>query len=106
MRSLQPWLVRFVGVSVLSFLVLFVFFNFVGKTNIAWALPWTKPFRLAWPNLPRFGAWTQTGTDGQQETFIQVPTHQLTKTEIAQMYATPGVTNAATVSPAPSQPAR
>jgi hypothetical protein len=99
-RSLHPWLVRFIGVSVLSFLSLFVFFNFVGKYNIAWALPWTKPFHLAWPDLPRFGAWTQTGPDGRTETYIQVPTRQLTKQEIAQMSYTPGATNAATASPA------
>jgi hypothetical protein len=100
MRSLHPWLVRFIGVSVLSFLSLFIFFNFVGKYNIAWALPWTKPFRLAWPELPRFGAWTQTDPDGRTETYIQVPTRQLTKQEIAQMSYMPGATNAATASPA------
>ncbi len=99
MRTLHPWLVRFLGISVLSFVLLFVFFTWAGKYNIAWALPWTKPFRLAWPDLPRFGAWTRTNEDGTTETFIQVPTRQITKAEIAQMNDTPGATNAATASP-------
>ncbi len=100
MRPLHPWLVRFLGIGALSYVVLFVFFTWVGNYNIAWALPWTKPFRLAWPDLPRFGAWTRTNPDGTTETFIQVPTRQLTKAEIAQMSYTPGATNAATASPA------
>ncbi len=100
MRPLQPWLVRFLGIGALSYVVLFVFFTWAGNYNIAWALPWTKPFRLDWPDLPRFGAWTQTRSDGTTETFIQVPTRQLTRAEIAQMSYTPGATNTATASPA------
>ncbi len=98
---LHPWLVRFLGVSVLSFLTLFVFFNWIGNYDIGWALPWTKPFRLAWPNLPRFGAWSETAPDGAKLTCYQVPTRQLTRAEIAQMSYTPGTTtNAVTSSPA------
>ncbi len=103
MPRLHPWLVRFIGVSVLSFVTLFVFFKWVGNYNIGWALPWAKPFRLAWPDLPRFGAWTETEPDGHQETFIQVPTRKLTKAEIAQMYYTPPApTNAATATAGPA----
>ena len=100
MRTLHPWLVRFLGIGTLSFILLFVFFTWAGNYNIAWALPWTKPFRLAWPDLPRFGAWTRTLPDGTTETYIQVPTRQLTKAEIAQLTAAPGGTNTPTASPA------
>jgi hypothetical protein len=106
MHRLHPWLIRFIGVSVLSFVTLFVFFNWVGKYNIAWALPWTKPFRLAWPDLPRFAEWHSTAPDGQPETDYQVPTRQLTQAEIRQMSYTPGATNAVTSPPAVSPAAR
>lgn len=98
MRAIRPWLIRFAGVTGLSLFTFFIFFNYVGKIDISWALPWTKPFRLHWPELPRFASWKTTSPDGQPETIYQVPTRQLTKAEIAQMYYTPGATNAATAS--------
>jgi hypothetical protein len=98
-RSLRPWLIRFVGITALSLFTFFILFNYVGKIDVAWALPWTKPFRLGWPELPHFASWTTKTADGQAETLYQVPTRQLTKAEIAQMYATPGATNNAAASP-------
>ena len=102
MPRLHPWLIRFIGISVLSFVTLFAFFTWVGSYNVAWALPWTKPFRLMWPDMPRFGEWTESDSAGHTQTYVQVPTRQLTKTEIKQMYYTPPYTNAA---PAPAVPA-
>ncbi len=97
---LHPWLIRFLGIGALSFLAFFVFFNFVGKIDVSWALPWTKPFRMAWPNLPHFLSWQTTTPDGQTETIYQVPTRTLTKQEIARLRYTPGpATNAPTSSP-------
>ncbi len=102
MDSLPKWIVRFVGITTLTLLALFVFFNYVGKTDVGWALPWTKPFHLHWPDLPIFAAWKTTTPDGQPETVYQVPTRQLTPTEIAQMRYTPSATNAATASSSPA----
>ena len=101
MDSLPKWLIRFVGITTLSFLTLFIFFNTVGKTNVNWALPWTKPFHLHWPDLPVFASWKTTAPDGRQETVYQVPTRQLTPAEIAHMRYEPGATNGA---PATSSP--
>ena len=94
---------RAAGIVGLTLLTLFVFFHSVGKTDVTWALPWKKPFRLAWPDLPHFTSWTTSTPDGQTETIYQVPTRQLTKSEIAQLSYTPAATNAA---PATSSPSR
>jgi hypothetical protein len=94
--SIPKWIIRIVGITGLTFLALFIFFNYIGKTNVGWALPWTKPFHLHWPDLPVFASWKTTTTDGQQETIYQVPTRKLTPAEIAQMHYVPGATNAAT----------
>jgi len=99
---LPKWIVRIVGISGLMALTLFVFFNYVGKTDVGWALPWTKPFHLHWPDLPVFASWKTTAPDGQQETVYQVPTHQLTPAEIAHMRYVPGATNAATTTSSPA----
>jgi hypothetical protein len=99
--SLPKWLIRIVGITALTFLSLFIFFNYVGKTDVGWALPWTKPFRLHWPDLPHFASWTTTDSDGRKETIYQVPSRQLTPAEIAQMHDAPGATNGA---PATSSP--
>jgi hypothetical protein len=106
MYSFRPWLIRLAGITALSLLTFFIFFNFVGKTDVTWALPWKQPFRLAWPELPHFASWKTTAPDGQAETIYQVPARQLTKAEIAQMSYTPGATNAATASTAPASSAR
>ena len=105
MRALPTWLTRLVGITGLTALTLFVFFNFVGKIDVSWALPWTKPFRMLWPDLPHFASWTTTTSDGQQETIYQVPTHQLTREEIAHLRYVPPVTNAAPAATSPP-PAR
>jgi hypothetical protein len=97
MRVLPKWLIRIVGISGLTALTLFVFFNFVGKIDVSWALPWTKPFRAHWPDLPHFASWKTTTPDGQAEIIYQVPTHQLTREEIAQLRYTPSATNGAPV---------
>jgi hypothetical protein len=97
--SLPKWIVRIVGITGLTYLSLFIFFNFIGKTDVGWAEPWTKPFRLHWPELPHFASWKTTAPDGRQETIYQVPSRQLTPAEIAQMHDTPGATNSATSSP-------
>jgi hypothetical protein len=89
---LRPWLIRFVGVTGLTLLTLFIFFNYIGKIDVDWALPWTKPFRLAWPSLPHYASWSITTSEGKKETLYQVPTRILTKKEIAQLRYTPGAT--------------
>ena len=101
MHSLRAWIVRFAGVTLLTVLTLWVFFNFVGKIDVGWALPWTKPFRHPWPDLPPFAVWKTTAPNGGTETIYQVPTRQLTRAEVAQLTYTPtaGATNAATASP-------
>jgi hypothetical protein len=101
-RALPKWLIRLVGIPSLTLLTLFIFFNFVGKINVSWALPWTKPFHMHWPDLPVFASWRTTTDDGRQETIYQVPTRQLTREEIAHLRYTPPVTNAV---PATSPPA-
>ena len=101
MRVLPTWLTRLVGITGLTALALFVFFNFVGKIDVSWALPWTKPFRMLWPDLPHFASWTTTTTDGRQETIYQVPTRQLTREEIAHLSYTPAATNAAPAATSP-----
>jgi hypothetical protein len=101
-RTLPKWLIRLIGISGLTVLSLFIFFNTVGKMDIGWALPWTKPFRAHWPDLPIFASWKTKTPDGQQETIYQVPSHQLTREEIARLRYTPPATNAA---PAISSPA-
>jgi hypothetical protein len=93
--TVPKWIIRFVGITGLTFLSLFIFFNYVGKTDVGWALPWTKPFRLHWPDLPIFASWKTTTPDGRQETIYQVPSRQLTPAEIAHLRYTPGATNAA-----------
>jgi hypothetical protein len=93
-RALPTWLVRTLGIGGLTALALFVFFNFVGKIDVSWALPWTKPFRMRWPDLPVFASWKTTTPDGHAETIYQVPTRQLTREEIAHLRYTPPVTNA------------
>ena len=97
MRTLPKWLVRLIGIPVLTLLALVIFFNFVGKLDVSWALPWTKPFRMLWPDLPHFASWKTTTPDGQPETIYQVPTHQLTREDIAHLRYTPPATNAAPV---------
>jgi hypothetical protein len=100
--ELQKWLIRFVGITGLTFLTLFIFFNFVGKINVAWALPWTKPFRALWPDLPVFASWKTTTSDGREETIYQVPSRTLTREEIAHLRYTPPATNVApAISPPP-----
>lgn len=102
MRALPKWLIRLVGISGLTVLTLVVFFNTVGKMDIGWALPWTKPFRMHWPDLPVFASWKTTTSDGREETIYQVPTRQLTREEIAHLRYTPPATNAAPVTSSPA----
>jgi hypothetical protein len=101
--ELQKWLIRFAGITGLTFLTLFVFFHSVGRINVAWALPWTKPFRAYWPDLPVFASWKTTTSDGREETIYQVPSRTLTPEEIAHLrYTPPPLTNAApAISPLP-----
>lgn len=99
MRARPLWLVRIAGIGLVALLGYFLLFGVLGKYDINWALPWKKMIRAHWPDLPFFTSWKETSPDGQQEVIYQVPSHQLTPQEIAQLkYTPPAATNAAPTS--------
>jgi len=98
MRTLPTWLVRTLGISLVALLG-YLLFGVLDRFDINWALPWKKMFRSHWPSLTVFSSWNQTTSDGQQETVYQVPSHILSRQEIAQLkYTPPMTTNAPTSS--------
>jgi hypothetical protein len=100
MRALPVWLVRTIGISCVALLGYILLFGVLGRYDINWALPWKKLVRMHWPDMPFFSSWKTTTADGQQEVIYQVPSHQLTKQEIALLRYTPPATNAAPTSSA------
>ena len=89
-RSLFQWH-RIIGISALS-AVAFAFAVLVlPHIDATWIVRDDSPhksIRVQWPILPFFTARTETAPDGKsEETYLTVPTRQLTAQELAQFEA-------------------